>query len=311
MPAPVIPVVFPLILSSTDPVCAAESARLLADRIVELRQQMAKLLGLPLDIAITQALTIGAGLMGSRGLDCRFVDTTHLLMDADQVMTRSGSPGFVVHDNPLSISLDIGLGGPTVNGRDQAAAFAANAFVHCYWIYNGIALATLVSLAPPYPAPGPVLPTGYFLGAYAGAMLLDATALFVPANIRGRWTHFKAGRTVATPTSTYLVGTLQSISIASAVPPNAEAVRVELRVLKSGTSGANGTPAVTIFDGRESEVGSLSLQTGFIGSQFNVVQGGMVAQQHSQLLKITVPAIGSDVLEAGVKIMGFENPSLA
>ncbi len=307
MAAPVLPVTFPTTISSTDPVCATESARLLADRIREAKQQMALVLGLPLDTPITQALNFGAGLLGTRNCDCRYVDNTHLLMDADQVMTKSASPGFVVFDNPAAITNDIGLGGPTVNCRDQAAAFPINSFVHFYWIYNGTALGTLSSLAPPFPGPGPVLPTGYFLGAYAGAMLLDATGFLVPGNIRGRWTIYKAARqvfTLATPV------TLQAVAVSSCVPANASMIRAQLALVITGPA-TSPQKIATLFDGLDDEVGSVSTAHQNATSSIpGAAIGVMDAPHYSQILKVTVPApTGTDVETVTVKVIGFENAS--
>jgi hypothetical protein len=308
----VLPVVFPFSLSSQDPICSVESARKLSDRILELREMMALLLGLPLDTPITSALNFGAGLMGTRNQDSRYIDNTHFRLDADQVMTRSASPGFVVWDNPAAITNDIGLGGPLVNCRDQVAAFPINSKVHFYWITNGTILGSLSSLAPPYPAPGPVLPPGYFLGAYAGAMLLDASSFLVPGNIRGRWTVFKAARQVPTGASTFAPGALQSVSVASCVPSNAEAIRLQAHLAISGGTSAGIRQPLTMFDGLEDVVGTVqsSDNTNAINTNSDVV-GVMEAPNYGQLLKITVPpAIATETLAGDVKILGFSNPSL-
>lgn len=312
MAAIVIPVVFPITLSSTDPVCATESARLLADRIVELREQMAKLLGLPLDTPITQALNFGAGLMGSRNQDSRYIDNTHFRLNADEVLTGSLAPGFIRWPNPGAITNDLGLGGPLPNTRDQAAAFPANSFVHLYWITNGTLLATLSSLAPPYPGPGPVLPPGYVLGAYAGATLLDASGFLVPSNIRGRWTQFKAARQVA-PATTYSTGALQSISVATAVPSNAELIRANVGVVKPTSGGAVNTIfTTTLYDGLEDELGTVVLEANGFAVQEMAVSGVLQGPQYGQVLKITVPPPTAGAsLVATVKVIAFQNPSLA
>jgi hypothetical protein len=305
----VIPAVFPLVLSSTDPVCTTESARKLADRIVELREQMALLLGLPLDVAITQALNFGAGMLGTRNQNSQYVDNTHFLMLADEIMTASASPGFVIHRNHVAIANDLGLGGPLVNCRDQAAAFPINALVHYYWIYNGVTLGTLSSLAPPYPAPGPVLPPGYVLGAYAGAMLLDGAAVLVPANIRGRWTQFKAARLVG---NNLVSGALQALSVASAVPANAEAVIAQITIkMAGGVPGGNQRLTVTLFDNLNDECGSASLAILSGVSAFNDATGVMEVPQYSQTIKVTVPApSGAATISVDVKILAFRNSNL-
>lgn len=308
MAAIVIPAVFPTTLSSTDPVCAAESARLLADRIVELRQQMALLLGLPLDTPISDPLNFGSGLMGTRRQRSRNTDTTHFRLDADQVMTMSPSPGFVVHTNPAAITNDINLAGPIINGRDQVGAFAANSFVHMYWIYNGTTLASLSSLAAPYPGPGPVLPSGYSLGAYAGAILLDGSSQIVNCRIQGRWTLFQAERQVA-PATTYTTGSLQSVSLSSCVPSNAESVRFGVNLGVVGSTLAANTYTARMFDGADDFAGQVTVVTDLDtgdGANYGVFH----ALQTSQILKITVAAGGINTPTATVYVIGFENANV-
>lgn len=307
MAAPVFPITFPLEIQSDEPDCATESARKLADRIKEVHYWLSLLFGLPLDTNITGPLNLGAGLLGTRNQDSRYVDNSHFTLDADQVMTLGPTPGFVVHDNPSAISVDLGLSGPAINARDQAAAFPVNSLVHLYWIYNGTTLAGLVSLAAPYPGAGPVLPAGYSRGAYAGATLLDASGFLVPSNIRGRWTCFKAARQVETGASTYGTGALQAISVASCVPANAEAIRAQVTQTVAGTT-TQATFTTTLFDGLEDEVGSVSGRSNVSGDASDT--GVFDSPQYAQLLKVTVPAGSGDATPtAVVKVLAFRNPN--
>jgi hypothetical protein len=313
MPPPVLPVVFPVTLSSTDPSCATESARLLADRIIEVREQLAILLGLPLDTPIPGPISFGAGLLGTRNQDSRYLDNTHFWMDADQVMTRSTAPGFIVWDNPAPVANDIGLGGPLVNCRDQAAAFPANALIHLYWITDGTTLGSLSSLAPPFPGPGPVLPPAYVLGAYAGALLLDASGFLVVATIRGRWTQFNVARQIALPASTYGPGAVQVISAATCVPANATAMRVSLLLRCEWSTGTpNGYMDVQLFDGLADEVGTITTSAATVAFPKSSA-GVFVAGNYGQTLQLTVPpnvTSGGNVTNSvTVKIIGFENPN--
>jgi hypothetical protein len=311
MPPPVLPVIFPLTLSSADPACASESARLLADRIIEVREQFALLLGLPLDTPLTQALTIGGGLLGLRGCDARSVDNTHMSLDADQVMLRSASPGFVVVDNPTLVTNDLALGGPVVNGRDQVAVFPINSFVHFYWIYNGTVIGSLSSLAAPYPGPGPVLPTGYFLGAYVGATLLDASGFLVPSVIHGRWTIYRAARSVYTSSTP---GTLITVTCTSCVPSNAIAIRAQFLIEMAGTPSGTFifSRTATLFDGLSNEVGSAAA-TGVGGVSSGGATAGrgfvvVAAPQYGQILQLTHPSpLHAETNTSTVKIIGFEN----
>jgi hypothetical protein len=313
VPPPALPVVFPVTLSSTDPSCATESARLLADRIIEVREQLAILLGLPLDTPIPGPISFGAGLLGTRNQDSRYLDNTHFFLDADQVMTRSPSPGFVVWDNPAPVANDIGLGGPLVNCRDQAAGFPANALVHFYWITNGSTLGSLSSLAPPFPGPGPVLPPGYVLGAYSGAMVLDASSFLVPANIRGRWTLFKAARQVPLPFQLYGPGALQVVSVATCVPANATALRVSVLLRSEWVAGTpTGYVDVLLFDGLTDEVGTVATAAPMVTFQKSA-SGVFEAGNYGQQLYLTVPPAvvsgGTVTNVVTVKLVAFENPN--
>ena len=307
MALPVFPITFPFEIQSDEPDCATESARKLADRIREVHYWIALLFGLPLDTLITGPLNLGAGLLGTRNQDTRTVDNSHITLDADQVMTLAPTPGFVVHDSPSAISHDLGLSGPVANGRDQVASFPANSLVHYYWIYDGTTLATLASLAPPYPGPGPVLPTGYSLGAYAGALLLDGAGALVPATIRGRWTRFATARQVETGASIYGPGALQVLSVASCVPPSAEALRVQVTETVQGSTSQS-TLTTTLFDGLAGEVGAVSARSNVSGDAS--ATGVFEVPQYGQLLKLTVPPVSGDAVpSAVVKVLGFRNPN--
>lgn len=87
---------------------------------------------------------------------------------------RNAQGGTLTVKSGTTLTGDITVAGPAANGRDQAAAFSANAKVHVYKIYNGATEALIFSLAEP--SVGPALPTGYTYVSYAGTVVLDGSA---------------------------------------------------------------------------------------------------------------------------------------
>lgn len=102
--------------------------------------------------------------------------TTKMDMSAESVTLKGSSTiPAVTRFGVSTITNDIGLAGPAVNGRDVAGAFGATAEVHFYFIWNGTTMATVSStVAPPT---GPTLPTGYTHWAYAFSVKLSASVL--------------------------------------------------------------------------------------------------------------------------------------
>ncbi len=304
MAGPTLPVVFPFQLHSAQPDGNTESCRLLDERIIEVAQQVAKLLGYALDTNITGPLALNASLMGSVGSDCRWLSTTTFRLGAQKVITADANSHLKLHTNPANITNNIGTAGPTANGRDQAGAFAANSFVHFYWIYNPTSstLATLSSASGPNP--GPTLPAGYLLGAYAGAMRLDASVHLIAGNIRGRWTWYQSPQSE-------LVGGNATVSTAidcsSSVPPAAISMR-GVSLLLSLAGGGPETVTATITDYLADVVSLQSIK--LLALSYNADQTTWVAPNYSQGLKYYLSAAdGGTTLS--VSILGFENPTCA
>jgi hypothetical protein len=162
-------------------------------------------------------------------------------MKADLVVMRNtttGNPNVVA--NTGTITNNISTAGPAANGRDQATAFSAAAFVHFYFIWNGTTLASLSSLSAP--PTGPTLPSGYTSWAYVGSVLLAGGAVLNSVYIRGSWVTYVTPPTLLSGTAT--VST--PFSTATFVPPNALAYRPLIQNFAlSATTG--GVYSATVF----------------------------------------------------------------
>jgi hypothetical protein len=114
-------------------------------------------------------------------------------------------------------TLDVALPGPEAGGRDQAAAFGANVFIHVYLIAkpDGTYHLTASLTAPPT---GPALPSGYSFWAYCGALRIDNSSAIIRARFRGAWTLYDAAQSVLAD-GRAIVET--AVSVASVVPATA------------------------------------------------------------------------------------------
>lgn len=122
---------------------------------------------------------------GAQNLKGTFNNTNNdLTIDADTITVVNSTGNAILIVNPgAALVCDIDTAGPIINGRDQAAAFAAGNEVHFYWIYDGATLATIASLtAPPT---GPTMPSGYTYFAYIGTQKLNGLAKVLSAELRG------------------------------------------------------------------------------------------------------------------------------
>ena len=99
------------------------------------------------------------------------------------ILTKLSDQSTVTRFNPGTITNNIALSGPVINGRDQSVGFPISLWVHFYWIWNGTTLATISSATPP--PTGPVLPNGYTHWAYAGAVYQNAALQLVKTFIQG------------------------------------------------------------------------------------------------------------------------------
>jgi hypothetical protein len=113
-----------------------------------------------------------------------------------------------------TVTNNIATAGPIVNGRDQSGAFSAASWVHFWWIYNGMTIATLSSAS----ATAPTLPSGYTSLGYIGAVRLNGSSQLVPSKLRGTTVYYDAAQAALTNGS---ATTPTSVNVATLVPPNA------------------------------------------------------------------------------------------
>lgn len=204
--------------------------------------------------AATARATLGvAPLRTVRGLTGNVNATTPLTkfdLSATAVVLQDANGATVLRTTGTALTCDLGLAGAVANGRDQAGAFAANSWVHLYYIWNGTTLATIASLS----ATGPTLPSGYTHWAYATALRWNASSNIIKALARGRSIQYDTADADTRVVSTGTATSFTSASIAGFVPPNALMARInglflanhnatqpfELWVRPSGSSSSTG-----------------------------------------------------------------------
>jgi hypothetical protein len=251
MPAPVLPVTYPVTLSSTDPDGAVETCRLLDDRIRELRQQMALLFGIPLDTPIGSAvgvINITNALVQANSILCEWTSNTQYTLGAFAVLITLPSGAPMVVYRPPNVVVDLSIAGPAPGGRDSAATFGPNAWCYLYWIYNGatdthagIASLNSPTEGGPSGGGGPMLPAGYTRGPFMLATRIGLTAnQFVRTNTRGKWTTYYALPRLVSTTSTGLGQVPVDFSLV--VPPNAVSAR--FNALLTGNVGGPDMAAI-------------------------------------------------------------------
>lgn len=164
----------------------------------------------------------GYGMRGFRGVNTAASPTTQYDLVADLVVLRNTATGqTAVFANTGTVTCDTAVAGPTANGRDQAGAFGASNWVYFYFIWNGVTLASLVSLtAPPT---GPVLPAGYTHWAFATAVYWTAGAVLTAITTRGNVATYVT-RPTALSGGAAVVNT--AVNLATMVPPGAGTVHL-------------------------------------------------------------------------------------
>lgn len=135
-----------------------------------------------------------------------------------------------------TITCNISTAGPAANGRDQSAAFSASTWLHLYFIWNGTTLATVASLS----STGPTLPSGYTYWFYVGAVYLNSSSQLVKTRYRGPRAFYYSQLSVVSNGS---ATTQTAVSIATAVPPNAQTAQVSA----SGQLNCNSTGVAQSF----------------------------------------------------------------
>lgn len=120
------------------------------------------------------SLVAASRCQGLRGKNNATTPLSKYDLSADAVVLRNSAGGTITFYNTGTITNDLGLAGPAVNGRDQAAAFTVSTFVYEYFVSDGTTLATVTSPIAPAAFNGSTLPSGYTYWALATVHLLNS-----------------------------------------------------------------------------------------------------------------------------------------
>ncbi|EJM96978.1 hypothetical protein [Herbaspirillum sp. YR522] len=192
--------------------------------------------------AVTLDQLNGASRSGIRGLLGKANATTPLtkfdFSTASRTFRNPNTGRLVTTYNTSVITADAGLAGPALNGRDQAAAFAAGSWIYLYAVSNGQGVEGAVFSANP-PSVGPNAISGYPYSVFI-------TALY--------WTNQSAIRRAVAAGDTvceaeqYSVGSWGNtagsevpFSIAAACPPIALRLKARINSYISTNAGGGGT----------------------------------------------------------------------
>ncbi len=178
-------------------------------------------------------------LFGSTGQDSFTATDTTFTLSANAVKVMSAAYDTVLRNSPANVTNNIGTAGPAANGRDQAAAFSSNNWIHFYWIWNGSTLASLSSLS----ATAPTLPSGYTHKCYAGAVRYRISALDY-VFIRGSTVYYRERQIIANGVTETTETTL---GVSTYIPPNCTTWIANIEAKIVTTAGGSG---VMTFDVR-------------------------------------------------------------
>jgi hypothetical protein len=185
--------------------------------------------------------------VGLVGVNNAVTPNTKYDLSADAVVLRNPSDGSTITKvNTGVLTNDTSVAGPAAGGKDQAGAFAANNWIHFYFIIkaDGTGLSTLSSLTTP--PTGPTLPATYTHWAYAGAVRYNATPLLIKTTMRGSWMTYTDGMNASNNALAGGAATTETaVSLAAFVPPNAKMMNLYVQHSPNGAGGFVGIGFVT------------------------------------------------------------------
>lgn len=188
---------------------------------------------------ITSLAGLTTGLAASRvkglvGAPNAATPLTKYDLSADEIVMRNASGQTWTEYNVANSTVDLGLAGSVVNGRDQLAAFTANSHIYVYRVGNPTTLVKgwIASTVAPGSFTGSTLPSGYTFWALATELRWNASSNIIPALTKGSAVILDianggVNRVLSAATAT----TMTAVSLAGFVPPNA--LRVSLNILIS------------------------------------------------------------------------------
>lgn len=158
------------------------------------------------------------------------------------ICPRNGGEPFVgmFPSQTNKITIDTGLSGPAVNGRDQSAAFSASQFLHFWAIAKesdagGSAWQGLVSLQGPNSKP--TLPTGYLFFTYLFSSYFDGSSHLVPVHAQGNLVTYDSVQNVLSAGTATGATPTTAVSFTTVVPSVADNIQVQIGVNDTGTAG--------------------------------------------------------------------------
>lgn len=180
----------------------------------------------------TEGVVAGYSTVGLEAVntdDILTVDAIGVVVQDPTTLSITGIP------SPAQKAINITTAGPAINGRDQAGAFAAETWVHFYYIYNPTTAAINGIASGNAPSVGPTLPSGYTRWAYIGAIFLDASSDLLAMTIYGS-NHFydAAPFTLASGTAS----TSTAVDLSEVIPPNCTEWQAIIRVNVAGGGAA-------------------------------------------------------------------------
>lgn len=205
---------------------------------------------------------------------------TNLLTATAARVIAMNSSGMVVVGAPGTTTCDVTLAGPVVGGRDQAAAFTANSWVHFHYITNGAAWGIIASAS----ATAPTMPSGYNYGAYLGTIRKEATNMR-DMRIFGSRAHFTVPNSlVVNGTATTL--TDLSATVAQVIPVEASCydIHCTFRLTADGSGIVDGQ--AYIYDTNTAP----SIMVGRLGLQ------GMAASVQAEASPMTFTKVNNQQL---------------
>ena len=185
----------------------------------------------PVALGGSQGL-IGFNVVANPNTQMQFTASTLLLR------SKTGAAQFWTLSTGTYAVCDITVAGPAVGGRDQAAAFTANAWIHFYAIFNP--QSNLIGVIASLSAEdvGPTLPAGYSHFCYLGAVGTNASVQLWKVHMAGTLYTYD-DPTATSILNTGVATTPTAASAALFVPPNATSTIYTLSMqLSNAAAGA-------------------------------------------------------------------------
>lgn len=249
-------------------------------------------------------LALGSRVKGLTGNTVGPGFTTATFSAAEVLMRNPTTGGSLLALNVGPLVCNINAAGPAANGRDQAAPFSNNTWLHLWFISDGITVATLASVS----ATAPTLPAGYVAQAYIGAVRLG-TGTLADVSFRGNRTIYSAGQ------SAFVNGTASaptSISVATLVPPNAETFDLQVQTIAVSTNGSGGYSATAYIGTSPSAsqmyvygIGGVAVASQIMSVAGQTFEMPNVGQQFHYFITL---AAGSGT-STGINVNGYKNPN--